>query len=413
MSKKKIYLDYAATTPLTPEVERAMRPYGQKVFGNPGSTHWFGQQASAAVFQARQTMAGALDCDYKEIVFTGSATEANNLALRGVANPGSRIIVSAIEHESVLETARDLEKQGVEVVYLPVNKEGVVDLKKLKAALDERTILVSIQHANSEIGTIQPIKEIVSIVKGQKSNVLVHCDAVQAFQFLPCRVDELGVDMMTLSAHKIYGPKGIGALYIRSLNPKPYPSNITSTRPEAQNYINRSNVTGFTGGGQEFGFRSGTENVAAIVGFAKATELISNGRQENKRIAGLRNYLWREIKKIVPEAELNGPAIFQVKPGKLGKPGNRPQRLANNLNIYFPGRPAPDLALELDLWGVAVSPGTACSARSAKASPVIEALGYEGDRPKSSLRFTLGRPTTKAEIDQALEIFRKRFTITK
>jgi len=406
---KRIYLDYAATTPVAPEVERAMKPYFRKVFGNPGSTHFVGQQASAAVFKARQIIARALGCDYQEIIFTGSATESNNLALRGVFgsfgfNSGHsgrlKLIISGIEHESILETARDLEKQGVEVVYLPVNKDGLVDLKKLEAALDERVALVSIQYANSEIGTIQPIKEIVSIIKSQKSNVLVHCDAVQALQFLPCQVNELGVDLMTLSAHKIYGPKGIGALYVRSLNPKPYPPNPI-----------------ITGGGQEFGLRSGTENVPAIVGFARAVELISNsrlrpsvakalaGRQgfggqarelENKKIVGLRNYLWLEIKKLVPEAKINGVDLTD--------------RLPNNLNIYFPGRPAQDLTMELDLWGVAVSPGTACSARSARPSAVIQALGYDQERAKSSLRFTLGRPTFKKEIDQVLTIFKKRFT---
>ncbi len=423
---KRIYLDYAATTPVAPEVEKAMRPYQTKIFGNPGSTHFFGQQASAAVFKARQIVSRALNYSHEEVVFTGSATEANNLALRvvvaavlrnqntfapaaKVSSPSARhfllrsdynkktklarfrdvpqdsrplpkLIISAIEHESILETARDLERQGVEVVYLPVDKNGLVDLKKIKAAVDERTALISIQYANSEIGVIQPIKEIVSIVKSQMSNVLVHTDAVQALQFLDCDVEKLGVDMMTLSAHKIYGPKGIGVLYIRSLNPKPYTLNPF-----------------ITGGGQEFGWRSGTENVAGIVGFGAAAGLNEKFKVKNEKLRSLRNYLWQGIKKIVPEARINGPDIKSN------------SRLPNNLNIYFPGRPAQDLAIELDLWGVSVSPGTACSSRSANPSYVIAALGYRGDRPKSSLRFTLGRPTTKVEINQVLAICRKRF----
>ena len=378
---KNIYLDYASSTPMATEVAKVMEPYWSDTFGNPGSTHWFGQQASGAVFKARQTIASFLDVDYKDILFTSSATEANNLALRGVLKnskqKNSRIIVSAIEHESVLETCRDLEKEGVEVVYIPVNKEGVVDCKEIERALNKRTVLVSIMHANNEIGTIQPIKKIGELIKkykGENSYPLFHTDAVQAFQYLPCSIKKLGVDLLTLSAHKIYGPKGIGLLYVKD----------------------RDLLTPIiTGGGQEDGLRSGTENVPYIIGFAKAIELVEKSREkEVKRIGDLREYFWQELKKIISDIEINGSIKY---------------RLPNNLNIYFPGRPASDLCIELDIWGLAVSSGTACSARSIKPSYVIEALGGSEDRAFSSLRLSFGRHTTKAEVSSALEIFKQRF----
>lgn len=369
---KRIYLDYAASTPVAPEVEKTMRIYFSKKFGNPGSTHWFGQETSAAIFEAREKIAKAIGVDYKQIIFTASATEANNLALRGVVS--GKIVVSAIEHNSVMETCSS---RG-NCVYIPVDKEGFVDLKKLKSALNKKTVLVSVIYASNEIGVVQPIKEISKIIRNFRGNniyPLFHTDAVQAFQFLKCNVDELGVDLMTLSAHKIYGPKGMGLLYVRN---KKLISPIV------------------TGGGQEWGLRSGTENVPYIVGFGKAVELAESLRlKESGRLRKLRDYFWKELKKIVPKVELNGP----IK-----------NRLANNLNVYFPGRPAQDLCLELDIWGVSVSPGVACSVRSAKPSYIIQALGYSGDRPYSSIRFSLGRWTTKKEIDDVLRIFRKRFS---
>ncbi len=376
-----------------------MQPYFNKVYANAAATHWFGQQASAAVFEARQKIAQALNCDYKEVIFAGSATEANNLALRGLTSyyyqsdrfnsnkhklHKPKIIISVIEHESVLETCRDLEDRGLtEIVYIPVNEDGVVNVDKLKAALNEKTVLISIMYANNQIGTIQPIIEIGKIIKefrGDKKYPLFHTDAVQAIQYLKCDVQELGVDLLTLSAHKIYGPKGIGALYVRNLNPKPYNLNPI-----------------ITGGGQEWGLRSGSENVPSIVGFGKAVEVNEKIKtKEAKRVRELRDYFWRNLKKIVPDAELNGSAK---------------NRLPNNLNVYFPGRPAQDLHIELDLWGMATSAGAACASRLCKPSYVIEALGYKDDRANSSLRFSFGRPTTKAEIDFALTIFKKRFKI--
>ncbi len=378
---KNIYLDYASSTPIATEVVKVMESHWSDTFGNPGSTHWFGQQASGAVFKARQTIASFLDVDYKDILFTSSATEANNLALRGVLKKSKqknpRIVVSAIEHESILETCRDLEKEGVEVVYIPVNKEGIVDCKEVERALNKRTILVSIMYANNEIGTIQPVKKIGELIKkykGEDNYPLFHTDAVQAFQYLPCSIKKLGADLLTLSAHKIYGPKGIGLLCVKD---KGLLAPI------------------ITGGGQESGLRSGTENVPYIIGLAKAMELVEKNRnKELRRVGELRDYFWKEMKDVVSDIEMNG---------------SLKNRLPNNINIYFPGRPASDLCIELDIWGLAVSSGTACSARSIKPSYVIEALGGSEDRAFSSLRISLGRYTTKAEIVSALKIFKQRF----
>jgi cysteine desulfurase len=394
LSIPRIYLDFAASTPVDPEVERAMSPHFTEKFGNPGSLHSFGQEAMAALDKSRETITKSIGADFREIIFTGSATEANNLALRGAVGASTvkrpRIIVSAIEHESVLETTRDLARGGVEVVYVPVDNCGVVSLEKLKSALNERTVLVSIMYANNEIGTIQPIAEIAEIVKdfhrrlsvgGQVSDVgavspLLHTDAAQAFQFLDCNVRELGVDLMTLSAHKIYGPKGSGALYMKD------GTKLTSAT---------------TGGGQEFGVRSGTENVPLIVGFAKAVELTAVARErESKRIGELRDYFWGELKKIYSKAELNGGQLSDVSC----------QTLPNILNVYFPGHLAEDLLTKFDLGGLAVSAGSACRSRAVESSYVIEALGYSKDRAKRNIRFSFGRPTTREEVKNALKIIR-------
>ena len=385
-------MDYAATTPMDSGVEIAIRPFYSGIFGNPSSSHLHGQEASRAVFLARQGIAKALNADYAEIVFTGSATEANNLAVRGVFERAlqekknkPRIIISAIEHESVYEACMALKRlYGAEIIEVPVSGEGIIDLTKLEAALNENTVLVSIQMANSELGVIQPIKEIAEITKNYKlktnSSVypLFHTDAVQAFQYMKCDVADLGVDMMTLSGHKIYGPKGIGLLYIKK-----------GVGIESQ----------VAGGGQEGGMRSGTENVAAIVGFAKAVEITEKLRvKESRRVAALRDALWKGIKKIIPDAELNGPPA-----------GGCTDRLPNNLSVYLPSRPAQDVCIELDMMGIAVSPGTACASRAAEPSRVLKALGFSGDRPMSSIRFSLGRQTTMGEIHSVLSTLKKRF----
>ncbi len=436
----KIYLDYAASTPVDPAVFRAMKPYFTERFGNPGSLHGFGQEAIAAVDASRETIAKAIGADFREVIFTASATEANNLALRGAVRgftqmrrgltrmkigedlrairdyPRPRLIVSAIEHESVLETAHDLEKEGIDVVYIPVNRNGAVDLKKLKESLTENTVLVSVMYANNEIGIVQPIREISKIItefkqlrianyEFKKESVIrdaqscnypfFHTDAAQAFQFLDCNVQNLGVDFMTLSAHKIYGPKGAGALYVSG-------KGLVTSNKGGNKHL--SPVTChlsplLLGGGQEFGMRPGTENVPAIVGLAKAVEAISfSSSQEhwNGKIGDLRDYLWKGIKKICPKAELNSLSLVT---SHLSLP--------NILNVYFPNHDAQDLLTRFDLNGLAVSSGSACRSRAMESSYVVQALGYSKERAKSSIRFSLGRPTTRGGIDGALKIIKK------
>ena len=434
---KYIYLDYAATTPVDPEVIHAMTPYFGAQYGNPSSLHSFGQEAIAALDNARETITKSIGYDFRDIIFTGSATEANNLVLRGVVRKfldetgtsvPPRIVVSSIEHESILETARILEKEGVEVVKLKVNKEGLVSLKELEKNLTENTVLVSVMYANNEVGVVQDISKIAQVVrnfrnsklearnqkqiqnlKSQVPNIsnfdirisdltrypLLHTDAVQAFQYLNCNVNSLGVDLMTLSAHKVYGPKGVGALYVRNSkleaqNPKQI-QNLKSKVPNISNFDIRisdlplSPIT--VGGGQEYGLRSGTENVAGIVGFAKAVELADKLRtKEAVRVSKLRNELWAGIKKIFPKALINGSK----------------KRLPNNLNIYLPGKDAQFVLTKLDLLGIAASAGSACVARALTQSHVIKALYNNDNRAKQSIRFTLGKYTTSSEIKEVV-----------
>ncbi len=396
-----IYLDYAASTPVDPEVLRAMEPYRTEKFGNPGSLHGAGQQAIAAVDRSREAVARALGAEFRQVVFTASATEANNLALRGAIAAWRRgqlrgkeenipaaarlkkphVIVSVIEHESVLATVRALEHEDVTVTVVPVDARGMVDEKKIKESLTAETVLVSVMYANNEIGTIQPVAAIAKTVKDFRAAArsawpLFHTDAAQAFQFLDCGADTLGIDLMTISSHKIYGPKGAGALFVRD---------IKNLEPI------------ITGGGQEFGLRSGTENVPAIAGFAKAAELARAAREkESARIAALRDELWDGLRKIFPDAEINGPR-------------GDTERLPNILNVYFPRHAAQDLLTKLDLNGVAASSGSACRSRGMEASYVIEALGYSKARAKESIRFSLGRPTVKEEIGEVLKLFSTLF----
>ncbi len=453
------YFDYAASTPVDPAVVRAMASFWGEKFGNPGSLHSFGQEASAAVFEARDTIAKSLGCHYSEIVFTGSATEANNLAMRGIvggmatrignryrqaaefAKPSHdmggdnyttkpKIIVSAIEHDSILDTAKELEKDGVEVVYLPVLKNGIADLKKLESALDERTILVSIMYANNEIGTVQPITKISEIIRNFRNSKsskltakslesaypLFHCDAVQAFNYLNCNVNDLGVDLLTLSSQKIYGPKGVGLLYMRrnskheALNPKQIQNSKFQKNKVSDFGFRISDLQLVapivTGGGQERGLRSGTENVPGIVGFAKAVKLVAYSRElETKRLRKLQEYFLKQVKKINSKIELNGDAK---------------NRLPNNINLYIPAKSgkdpstssgqgtAQDLVIALDIAGFAVSPGSACSARVCSPSHVLKALGHSDEKAMSGLRITFGRQTDKKSIDLLLGELKKK-----
>lgn len=386
--ENKIYLDYAASTPVDRQVFEAMKPYFSKKFGNPGSLHQFGQEAVKGTDLAREKVASAINADFREVIFTGSATESDNMAVRGAIKKAlreesfedqPRIIVSEIEHEAILETARDVEQRGVDVVYAPVDEDGFVDPEFIKKHLTESTVLVSIMYANNEVGTIQPIQEIAEIINEFRDDSIYpifHTDAVQALQFLDCDVEKLGVDMMTFSGHKIYGPKGVGVLYI---NRDKFSPNENPLDP----FI--------TGGGQEFGLRSGTENTPLIAGFGKAVELIEENKdKEKERIKDLKNKLLSNIKESISDVEVNGSG----------------DQLPNILNLYFPGLSSEDLLIKLDMAGVAVSSGAACGARAAKQSHVLKAIGMSSKRIDSSLRFSFGRPTTKEDIENASKIIK-------
>ncbi|RJP44173.1 cysteine desulfurase [Candidatus Parcubacteria bacterium] len=385
-----IYLDYAASTPVDPRVERAMRPYFLKKFGNPSSLHSFGQEAMKALDDARELVARTIGASFREIVFTGSATEANNLALlgalrayrmreRGHGDRRPKIVVSRIEHESVLETARLLEREGAEVAYLPVDTFGIVDPSLIPSLIDDRTVIVSVMAANNEVGSVQPISEVAKAVarfRKDRGTVypLFHTDAVQAFQFLPLDVAELAADCVTISGHKIYGPKGVGALYVRD---------IPSLDPV------------FRGGGQEFGLRPGTENVALIAGFAVAAERAKQRRPEtSRRLRALLRRFWEGVRDAYPKTEINGP------------PAADERRLPNILNVYFPGYDAQELLVRFDRGGIAVSSGSACSSRSSTPSYVVQELSGERERARQSVRFSIGFPTTVAEIDKAVRIIK-------
>lgn len=383
-NNSRIYLDYAAATPMDGEVKKAMEPFYGEKFGSAGALHSFGQEASAAIDSAREITARELSTEFNEIIFTGSATEANNHIIRGAvksflkpktSNLKPKIIISAIEHESVYETAKDLEKRGVEVVTIPVSTDGILDMEKLNEALDESVAVISIIFASNVIGVVQSTGEIAEIIrefreKSGSAYPLFHTDAVQAFQFMKLDMKKLGADALTLSGHKIYGAKGAGILALK----KEWQGRLTPL---------------ITGGGQEYGLRGGTENVPAIVGFGRAVELVARGREEEaRRIGGLRNQLWEGIKKIAPDAIING---------------GMENRLPNNLHVSFPGQDNQELLIKFDQAGIAVSIGSACSMRARKVSRVVLELGVGVGRAKNSIRFTLGRQTTREEIEEALK----------
>ena len=375
---KRIYLDYAATTPTDPKVVEAMRPYFSEKFGNPSSIHSFGQEAKAAIEDARGKAVRLIGARPEELVFTSGGTEADNFALEGVAfaneSRGKHIVTSAIEHHAVTECCEFLKKRGFEITYLPVDKYGLVDPEDVSKAITDKTILVSIMHANNEIGTIEPIREISDVIRqatgdrGQKT--YFHTDAVQTAGHIPVNVDELGVDLLSISAHKLYGPKGVGALYIRK-----------GTR-----------ITPFLhGGGQESGRRASTENVPGIVGFGAAAEHaledVKNG--ENKKLIPLRDKLIKGILEKIPDSQLNGHPT---------------QRLPNNVNVSIKYVEGESMLLNLDMQGIAASTGSACSSGSLEPSHVLLAIGLSHEQAHGSLRFTLGKYTAEEDIDTVLKV---------
>ena len=366
---KPIYLDYAAATPLDPVVLKAMQPYFSKIYANPSSIHDAGKKAKEAVDQARITIAKLIGLQPKEIIFTSGGTESVNLALQGIARQKGKghIITSQIEHEAVLETCQYLEQHGFTVTYLPVDQEGIISVPALEKSIRKDTILISIIYANNEIGTIQPISAIRKIA--QTSNIPFHTDACQAAGALDLNMQHLGVDLLSLNASKMYGPKGIGLLSVRSgiqLTPLIF------------------------GGGQEFNLRSGTENVPAIVGFAKALELaVKQQKKENERLISLQNYFIQEIQKRISNTTLNGHPT---------------ERLPNNVNILFKGVDNETLLHYLNQQEIYASSGSACTAQEMQPSHVLKAIGMSEKDALSSIRFTLGKYTTEKELQYVLQV---------
>ncbi len=381
---KRIYLDNSATTPVDKRVEKAMRPYLRKEFGNPSALYKEGVMAKGAVELSRRTVAESLSAQPDEIIFTGSGTESDNLAIMGIfGRPTSKfgkshIVTSVIEHPAVLEVCKALEQDGAaDVTYVGVDERGTVDPKEIKEALRKETVLVSIMYANNEIGTVQPLREIAKVIRGWKKihgsqYPYFHTDACQATNYLDMNVLRLGIDLLTLNGSKIYGPKGIGALYIkRGTNIAPI----------------------IYGGGQEGGLRSGTEDVPAIVGFAqacKSTEEIKE--KETARLTDLRDYFIKELLLSIPGSILNG---------------DKKERLPNNINISIPNIDSEQLVIELDAKGVATSARSACKSRDYGSSYVIIALGRKPLENEGGIRFSLGRDTKKKDIDYVLKIMTK------
>lgn len=401
---KEIYLDYAATTPVDPRVKKAMEPYWSKEFGNPSSLHRMGVAAKKALEESRKSITDILHCRPSDIVFTGGGTEAINLGIIGfsranaqfgkpartTARPddpvgrvqsGGHMITTRIEHHAVLHSVDVLRREGFDVTTIGVSKDGVVDPKEIEHVIRPDTILVSVMYANNEIGTVQPIAEIGKIIREvrrkriaekNKTPLYFFTDACQAAGTLDLNVEKLGVDMLAINGSKIYGPKGIGCLYARK---------GIKLEPIA------------VGGGQEHGLRSGTENIPAIVGFAKALEIADKMRvKENGRLAKLRDWFIGELQKKIPDAALNG---------------HRTLRLPNNVNISIPGIEGEAAVIYLDAKGIFCSTGSACSSVSLEPSHVILELGRSHDLAQGSLRFTLGRRTTKKDLEYALKVLAK------
>ena len=376
-----IYLDNAASTAVHPEVIKEMMPYFDSEYGNPSSIHQFGRKAKNAIQKARKQVAALIGAEQDEILFTSGGTESNNTILYGFPTlrdvshvsfsfDKNHIITSSIEHEAILEPCKKLEEKGVKITYLPVDKHGIIDSNDVTNSIAENTVLVSIMFANNEVGTIQPIKEISEICK--KYQIPLHTDAVQAVGKVPINVKELGVDALSISSHKINGPKGIGALFIKKgLKIVPY----------------------ITGGGQENGLRSGTENVASIVGFGKACEIAKERFNENiSHFQTLHSSMLSRIVKEIPHVKLNG---------------HPEKRIFNNIHFTFLGVNGEDLIIKLDEHGIAASTGSACSVHTQKASHVLKAMGFNHEQITGSLRMSFGYLNTLDEVDQTIDVLKK------
>ncbi|ABK14660.1 cysteine desulfurase NifS [Methanothrix thermoacetophila] len=369
---RRIYMDHSATTPVAPEVLDAMLPYFREKYGNASSLHEFGREARDAVESAREELASLIGASPEEIYFTSGGTESDNLALKGVAlsSKGKHIITTSIEHPAVLEVCRSLERMGFDVTCVPVDDQGIVNPGEIERAIRDDTVLISVMHANNEIGTIQPIKEIAEIAS--ERDILLHTDAVQTVGKIPVNVDQLGVDLLSISAHKFYGPKGVGALYVRK-----------GTRIESI----------IQGGGHERGLRSGTENVPGIVGMGRAAELASEMMdREAERLTALRERLKSFVLSNIDDSWLNGHPT---------------KRLPINLNFGFGRVEGESLLLYLDSKGIAVSTGSACSSKKLEPSHVLRAIGLDPVRCHGSLRITLGRDNTQEDVDYVGECIRE------
>jgi len=407
---EKIYLDHSATTPIDPEVKKKIHPYMTEVFGNASSLHSFGQEAIKGVDWAREQLAQLFGCKFKEVIFTSGATESNNLALRGLLmafryaskdnwNKKFHIITSKIEHPAILEVCQQLVKEGLaEVTFVNVDSKGIVKVDEIKAAIKDNTILVSIMYVNNEIGTIQPLRKIGELIEKENlkrrpsrgaasryagkaegrstkdlyNKIYFHTDAVQAVNYLPMKADYLKVDLITISGHKIYGPKGIGALYIKEGTPI---KSITF------------------GGHQEYNIRPGTYNVPGIVGLGAAVELVNNQSPIiNHQIGKLRDKLIAGLAKEIPDIQING---------------DMEKRVPANANISFLGAEGESMLLMLDMEGIAVSTGSACASGSLEPSHVLRAMGIAAEDCHASIRFTLGKFTTEKEIDRVIAVLPK------
>jgi len=368
---RRIYLDHAATTPTHPEVVKAMLPFFTDAFGNPSSIYSYGQEAKGGIEEARTKVAELIGARSEEIVFTSGGTEADNFALKGIAyaneHKGNHIITTSIEHHAVLEACKSLEKRGFQITCLPVDEYGLVDPDDVRKAITNKTILVSVMHASNEVGTIEPVGEIGEIAR--EAGVYFHTDAVQMVGHIPVNVDKLKVDLLSISGHKFYGPKGVGALYVRK-----------GTRL----------VSLMHGGEQEKRRRAGTENVPAIVGLGKAAELAGQEMgKEAERLAYLRDRLIKGLEKEIDHIHLNGHPT---------------KRLPNNVNVSVDFVEGESMLLNLDLEGICASTGSACSSASLEPSHVLLALGLAPEQAHGSLRFTLGRDNTEADVERVLEV---------